>query len=240
MGSVMTKLIEANTTIPTKKSEVFSTASDNQPSVEIHVLQGERPMARDNRTIGRFHLDGIPPAPRGIPQIEVTFDIDANGILHVTAKDKATGKSQNIRIEASSGLNEDEIKRMKAEAEANAETDKKAKEEADKVNQADTLIFQSEKQLSEFGDKISADKKENIQKALSALKDAHKERNIPAIDTALATLNTAWQAASEEMYKATQQDGGPKADAGTSGGQENKSDAEVTDVDFEEVKDDKK
>jgi len=240
MGSVMTKLIEANTTIPTKKSEVFSTASDNQPSVEIHVLQGERPMARDNRTIGRFHLDGIPPAPRGIPQIEVTFDIDANGILHVTAKDKATGKSQNIRIEASSGLNEDEIKRMKAEAEANAETDKKVKEEADKVNQADTLIFQSEKQLSEFGDKISADKKENIQKALSALKDAHKERNIPAIDTALATLNTTWQAASEEMYKATQQEGGPKADAGTSGGQENKSDAEVTDVDFEEVKDDKK
>ncbi len=240
MGSVMTKLIEANTTIPTKKSEVFSTASDNQPSVEIHVLQGERPMARDNRTIGRFHLDGIPPAPRGIPQIEVTFDIDANGILHVTAKDKATGKSQNIRIEASSGLNEEEIKRMKAEAEANAETDRKAKEEADKINQADTLIFQSEKQLTEFGDKISADKKETIQKALSALKDAHKERNIPAIDMALATLNTAWQAASEEMYKATQQDGGPKADAGTSGGQDGKSDAEVTDVDFEEVKDDKK
>ena len=176
-GGVFTKLIEANTTIPTKKSEVFSTASDSQPSVEIHVLQGERSMAKDNRTIGRFHLDGIPPAPRGVPQIEVTFDIDANGILHVTAKDKGTGKEQKIRIEASSGLSDEEIKRMKTEAEANAEADKKAKEEADKVNMADTMIFQTEKQLTEYGDKLSQNNKENIQRALSKLKDAHKERN---------------------------------------------------------------
>ncbi|MEY4595261.1 MAG: molecular chaperone DnaK, partial [Bacteroidota bacterium] len=237
MGGVMTKLIESNTTIPTKKSETFSTASDNQPSVEIHILQGERSMARDNRTIGRFHLDGIPPAPRGVPQVEVTFDIDANGILHVTAKDKATGKSQNIRIEASSGLSEEEIKRMKTEAEANAETDRKAKEEADKINQADTLIFQSEKQLTEFGDKLPADKKEAIQKALGELKDAHKERDLTKIDTALQTLNAAWSAASEEMYKATQDAGQPGADAGNTNA---KSDGEVTDVDFEEVKDDKK
>ncbi|MFM2136447.1 MAG: hypothetical protein RL021_1847 [Bacteroidota bacterium] len=236
MGGVMTKLIESNTTIPTKKSETFSTASDNQPSVEIHILQGERPMARDNRTIGRFHLDGIPPAPRGVPQIEVTFDIDANGILHVTAKDKATGKSQNIRIEASSGLSDEEIKRMKSEAEANAEADRKTKEEADKINQADTLIFQSEKQLSEFGDKLPADKKETIQKALSELKDAHKERDLAKIETALASLNAAWTAASEEMYKATQ-NAGPGPDAGSSS---NKADGEVTDVDFEEVKDEKK
>src|SRR4051812_49090214 len=208
-GSVMTKMIEANTTIPTKKVKTFSTASDNQPSVEIHVLQGERPMAKDNRTIGRFHLDGIPPAPRGIPQIEVTFDIDANGILHVTAKDKATGKSQNIRIEASSGLSEEEIKKMKTEAEANAETDRKAKEEVDKLNAADQMIFQTEKQLKEYGDKLSAGNKENIQKALSALKDAHKDKNVSAIDTALANLNTAWSAASEEMYKATQGQGQP-------------------------------
>ncbi|MFM2206265.1 MAG: hypothetical protein RL213_240, partial [Bacteroidota bacterium] len=202
----------------------------------IHILQGERPMSRDNRTIGRFHLDGIPPAPRGVPQIEVTFDIDANGILHVTAKDKATGKSQNIRIEASSGLSDDEIKRMKSEAEANAESDRKAKEEADKFNQADSLIFQSEKQLTEFGDKLPADKKEAIQKALSELKDAHKERNLSVIDTALASLNAAWTAASEEMYKATQ-DAGPGPDAGSAG---SKTDGEVTDVDFEEVKDEKK
>lgn len=238
MGGVMTKLIESNTTIPTKKSEVFSTASDNQPSVEIHILQGERPMAKDNRTIGRFHLDGIPPAPRGVPQIEVIFDIDANGILHVTAKDKATGKSQNIRIEASSGLSDEEIKRMKTEAEANADADRKTKEEADKINQADSLIFQTEKQLTEFGDKLPADKKEVIQKALSELKDAHKERDIAKIDTALAALNSAWSAASEEMYKASQATGG---DAGaSSAGPQSKGDGEVTDVDFEEVKDDKK
>lgn len=238
MGNVMTRLIEANTTIPTKKSEVFSTASDNQPSVEIHILQGERPMAKDNRTIGRFHLDGIPPAPRGIPQIEVTFDIDANGILHVTAKDKATGKSQNIRIEASSGLSDDEIKRMKTEAEANAEADKRAKEEAEKVNQADAMIFQTEKQLKEYGDKLSAGNKEAIQKALSDLKDAHKEKDLSKIETTLAALNTAWQAASEEMYKATQNAGQPGAES-AQGGQA-KNDSEVTDVDFEEVKDEKK
>ena len=232
----MTKLIEANTTIPTKKSETFSTASDNQPSVEIHILQGERPMAKDNRTIGRFHLDGIPPAPRGVPQVEVTFDIDANGILHVTAKDKATGKSQNIRIEASSGLSDEEIKRMKSEAEANAEADRKAKEEADKINQADSLIFQTEKQLTEYGDKLSADKKEAIQKALGELKDAHKEKNLAQLDASLAALNAAWSAASEEMYKATQDAGAPGPDAG----QGSSKDGEVTDVDFEEVKDEKK
>lgn len=246
MGNVCTKLIEANTTIPTKKSETFSTAADNQPSVEIHILQGERPMAKDNRTLGRFILDGIPPAPRGVPQIEVTFDIDANGILHVTAKDKATGKSQNIRIEAKSGLSDAEIKKMKQEAEANADSDKKAKEEADKINAADALIFQTEKQLKEFGDKISADKKENIQKALSELKDAHKARDLAKIETTLAALNTAWHAASEEIYKAQQAQGQgagdkgeqPNANAQTNG--EAKKDEAVTDVDFEEVKDDKK
>lgn len=236
-GQVMTKLIEANTTIPSKKTEVFSTAGDNQTSVEIHVLQGERPMAKDNRTIGRFHLDGIPPAPRGIPQIEVTFDIDANGILHVSAKDKATGKSQQIRIEASSGLSDDEIKRMKQEAEANAEADRKAKEEVDKINGADSLIFQTEKQLTEFGDKIPAEKKAPIENALSQLKDAHKNRDIQAIDTAMAALNTAWQAASEEMYKASQQAGGAQAETADAGQQQGKAnDGEVTDVDFEEVK----
>ncbi len=238
LGGVMTKLIESNTTIPTKKSEVFSTAADNQTSVEIHVLQGERSMARDNRTIGRFHLDGIPPAMRGMPQIEVTFDIDANGILNVTAKDKATGKTQNIRIEASSGLSDAEIERMKKEAQMNADADKKAKEEIDKLNSADTMIFQTEKQLKEYGDKIPSDKKATIENALNQLKEAHKSKDLSLIDSALAALNTAWQAASEDMYKATQQQGGPQqqepqSDPNASKG---KTDGEVTDVDFEEVK----
>jgi len=253
LGGVFTRLIESNTTIPSKKSETFSTAADNQPSVEIHVLQGERPMAKDNRTIGRFVLDGLPPAMRGTPQIEVTFDIDANGILNVSAKDKATGKAQHIRIEASSGLSEAEIKKMKEEAAANAESDKKAKEETDKVNAADGLIFQSEKQLKEYGDKLSQDKKEAILKALSDLKDAHKEKDLAKIDATMAVLNTAWQNASEEMYKAAQESakGGPSgpggegqahADGGQPGGENTQpgNDKEVTDVDFEEVKDDKK
>jgi molecular chaperone DnaK len=240
LGGVMTKLIEANTTIPTKKNETFSTAADNQTSVEIHILQGERPMAKDNRTIGRFHLDGIPPSPRGIPQIEVTFDIDANGILNVSAKDKASGKSQNIRIEASSGLSEEEIKKMKAEAEANAESDKKQKEEIDKLNSADSLIFQTEKQLKEFGDKLPADKKEPIEKALQELREAHKNKDVPAIDAAMATLNTAWQAASTEMYQNTQeqQQSGQQqsGDDQQEPGDNKDNDDDVTDVDFEEVK----
>jgi len=242
MGGVFTKLIEANTTIPTKKSETFSTASDNQPSVEIHILQGERPMAKDNRTIGKFHLDGIPPAPRGTPQVEVTFDIDANGILNVSAKDKATGKSQNIRIEASSGLSDDEIKRMKQEAEANAESDKKIKEETEKINAADGLIFQTEKQLKEYGDKLPADKKQPVETALAALKTAHQAKDLAGITSAMDQLNAAWQAASEEMYKATQNTGtDANADQQKTSEQDGKSgDAEVTDVDFEEVKDDKK
>jgi molecular chaperone DnaK len=240
MGGVMTKLIESNTTIPSKKAETFSTAADNQPSVEIHILQGERPMAAQNRTIGRFILDGIPPAPRGVPQVEVAFDIDANGILHVSAKDKATGKEQKIRIEASSGLTDEEIKRMKEEAEQNADADKVAKEEAEKINSADALIFSTEKQLKEFGDKISADKKAPIEDGLKKLKDAHASRNFADIDSAQEELQTAWNAASEDMYKAGQ-DGGAQTEGAPQGanGQADAGDS-VTDVDFEEVKDDNK
>lgn len=240
LGGVMTKLIEANTTIPTKKSEVFSTAADNQPSVEIHILQGERPMAKDNKTIGRFHLDSIPPAPRGVPQIEVTFDIDANGILNVSAKDKATGKEQSIRIEASSGLSESDIKRMKDEAAANAENDRKEKEKIDTINKADSMIFQTEKQLKEFGDKLPADKKAPIESALQELKDAHKAQDVNAINTAIEKLNTVFQAASQEMYNAQQQRGGaqqgPQADPNAGQANNGGKDQEVTDVDFEEVK----
>ena len=237
MGGVMTKLIEANTTIPSKKAETFSTAADNQPSVEIHILQGERPMAAQNRTIGRFILDGIPPAPRGVPQVEVAFDIDANGILHVSAKDKATGKEQKIRIEASSGLTDAEIKKMKEEAEANAADDAKQKEEADKINGADALIFSTEKQLKEFGDKLSADKKAPIEAGLEKLKAAHSSRNFADIDAASAELQAAWNVASEEMYKAGEQPQGgeqPQAEGQAQGGDN------VTDVDFEEVKEDDK
>ena len=235
MGGVMTKLIESNTTIPTKKSEVFSTAADNQPAVDIHVLQGERPMAKDNKTIGRFQLSDIPPAQRGVPQIEVTFDIDANGILQVSAKDKATGKEQNIKIEASSGLSDEEIERMKKEAEANADSDKKVKETAEKINGADAMIFQTEKQLKEFGEKLSDDKKAPIEAALVELKKAHESKDLTAIDSAMETINTAWSAASEEMYKDTQgaqpnPEGQPTPEASTD---------DVTDVEFEEVKEEK-
>ena len=237
MGDVMTKLIEANTTIPSKKSQVFSTAADNQPSVEIHVLQGERSMAKDNKTIGRFHLDGIPPAPRGVPQIEVTFDIDANGIIKVSALDKATNKSQDIRIEASSGLTEKEIEKMKKDAEANAEADKKAKDEVDKFNSADQMIFQTEKQLKEFGDKLSDDKKKPIESALVELKKAHESKDLEKIESSLNEINEAWKNASEEMYKAQAENPEAQADEKSSSGGDKKSEGDdVQDVDFEEVK----
>jgi molecular chaperone DnaK len=233
MGGVFTKLIDANTTIPTKKSEIFSTASDNQPSVDIHVLQGERPLARDNRTIGRFQLTDIPPAQRGVPQIEVTFDIDANGIMNVSAKDKTTGKEQSIRIEASSGLTDAEIERMKKEAEANAESDRQAKEKIESLNKADSMIFQTEKQLREFGDKIPAEKREPIDQALAELKKAHEAQDATAAEAAMEKLNTVFQAASQEMYNAQQQQ---TASGNAGGSAQQTSDEEVTDVDFEEVK----
>jgi molecular chaperone DnaK len=242
MGGVFTKLIESNTTIPSKKSEVFSTAADNQPAVDIHVLQGERPLAKDNRSIGRFQLSDIPPAPRGVPQIEVTFDIDANGILNVSAKDKGTGKEQKIKIEASSGLSQDDIERMKKEAEANAVSDKAEKEKIEKLNQADSLVFQTEKQLKEYGDKLSEGNKANISSALESLKAAHQAQNIAGIDTAMESLNKAWEAASQEIYNATQGAAQPGADAGTSAdaGASNEAGDGVSDVDYEEVSEDKK
>jgi molecular chaperone DnaK len=238
MGGVFTKLIESNTTIPTKKSEVFSTAADNQPAVDLHILQGERPMAKDNRSIGRFQLSDIPPAQRGVPQIEVTFDIDANGILNVSAKDKGTGKEQKIKIEASSGLSADDIERMKREAEVNASADKAEKETIEKLNQADSLIFQTEKQLKEYGDKLSDNNKANISSAVDALKSAHGSKNMEGIDAAMANLNSAWEAASAEMYAAGQSEG---ASAGPEAGASNSTTGDgVSDVDYEEVSEDKK
>ena len=241
LGGVFTKLIEANTTIPSKKSEVFSTAADSQPAVDIHVLQGERSMAKDNKTMGRFQLSDIPPAPRGVPQIEVAFDIDANGMINVSAKDKATNKEQKIVIEASSGLGEDEIEKMKKEAEANADSDKKMKEEVDKINTADTLIFTTEKQLKEHGDKLPNDKKKLIEDDLADLKKAYADKNLESIDAAVEKLNKSWANASEEMYKATQAQADPgQQGAAKSSGKENDSGGDgVTDVDFEEVKDEK-
>jgi molecular chaperone DnaK len=238
LGGVFTKLIDANTTIPTQKSEVFSTASDNQPSVEIHVVQGERAMAKDNRTIGRFHLSDLPPAPRGVPQIEVIFDIDANGIINVSAKDKATGKLQSVRIEASSGLSKEDIEKMKREAEANADSDAKARESADVVNQADTLIFQTEKNLKEFGEKLPADKKTEIEAALEDLKKSHAEKDLEKIKSSMEHLNAVFSAASQDMYNAANAGGADTSQAGGAG--QGSADSEVTDVDFEEVKDEKK
>ncbi len=245
MGGVYDVVIESNSTIPTKKAKTYSTAADDQPSVEIHILQGERPMAAHNRSVGRFILDGIPPAPRGVPQIEVSFDIDANGILSVSAKDKGTGKEQNIRIEASTGLSQEEIDRMKAEAEVNAEKDKEAREKVDKLNAADSLIFSTEKQLNEYGDKIPADKKEAIEKAIAELKEAHKAQDLGKIDEASNALNTAWQAASQDIYAAQQAAGGngagadPTASTEGANGTEGSSGEDVTDVEFEEVDDSK-
>jgi molecular chaperone DnaK len=237
MGGMYDVVIESNSTIPTKKSKTYSTAADNQPSVEIHILQGERPMARDNRAIGRFILDGIPPAPRGVPQIEVSFDIDANGILSVSAKDKGTGKEQNIRIEASTGLSKEEIEKMKAEAAANADLDKAAREMAESINQADSLIFQTEKQLSEFGDKIPADKRATIDTALAQLKDAHKAQDKTAMDAASKALNDAFMAASQDIYAAQQAAGG--GEQASAGGQQSAPADDITDVEFEEVEDKK-
>jgi molecular chaperone DnaK len=239
MGGVMTTMIPSNTTIPTKKTEIYSTASDNQPGVQIHVLQGERPMANQNKSLGMFNLDGIPPAPRGVPQIEVTFDIDANGMLHVSAKDKGTGKEQKIRIEAGSGLSKEEVERMKAEAKANETADKEAREKVEKLNQADSMIFQTEKQFKEFGDKIPADKKAPIEAALEKLKTAHKNQDIAAVDAAMAEMNNAWTAASEDIYKAQAASGQaqPGADAGAQAGTGNTTAGDtVEDAQFEEVK----